>query len=181
MSARRGWMRVDAAHVRDNRRVWERIAQSFHRTRTKPWAVLDEFAADLAPTSTVLDAGCGNGRHVRPLLAAGHRVVGLDLSSQLLRLARAATPQPAAWVEGAIERLPFRDASFDACIAIAVLHHVRGRAHRVATIQGLLQAIRPSARLLVSGWSLDQPRFRTGKELRRPTSGPIEDGDHLVK
>lgn len=170
---------MDPKQVRENRTVWERIADSFHSTRNKPWRTIDEFSRDLPPRRRVLDAGCGNGRHARLLLGHGHEVVGLDLSRRLLLHARRATERRAEWVEGVVEALPFRDGSFDAVLAIAVLHHVRGRRQRVATLQEWLRVLRPDGRILVSGWSLDQPRFRKGP-LRVP-AGPTEGGDHIVK
>ncbi len=45
-------------------------------------------AADLAPGSLVLDAGCGPGLVSAALLAAGSRVVGVDLSREMIERAR---------------------------------------------------------------------------------------------
>ncbi len=42
----------------------------------------------LRPGARVLDAGCGWGRHLRPMRAAGLEAVGIDLSAELLSVAR---------------------------------------------------------------------------------------------
>jgi SAM-dependent methyltransferase len=48
----------------------------------------------LPPNSRVLDVGCGTGLPTsRQMLAAGHRVVGVDLSAGMVALARLSAPQ----------------------------------------------------------------------------------------
>ena len=48
----------------------------------------------LAPGSRVLDVGCGTGiPTARQLVDAGHHVVGVDISEEMLRLARRDVPE----------------------------------------------------------------------------------------
>jgi len=65
-------------------------------------------AAGLQPASRVLDVACGAGRHARALVALGHRVVGIDLSADLL-----AAATDTVRVRADMRALPFRE-SFDA-------------------------------------------------------------------
>lgn len=46
---------------------------------------------DTLPLGVVLDAACGTGRHTQYLAAVGHRVVGVDSSTEMLAVAREAT------------------------------------------------------------------------------------------
>jgi len=57
-------------------------------------AALIEKIAELVPvTSPILDLGCGTGvPTARALTAAGHRVVGVDISEGMLKLAREQVP-----------------------------------------------------------------------------------------
>ena len=61
----------------------------------------------------VLDAGCGVGRHLLPLVQAGFRVWGADCDAQVLKLlkenlAKAAAPAVvASLVQADLSRLPF--------------------------------------------------------------------------
>jgi len=58
-------------------------------------------AMGLAPDSLLLDLGCGAGRHARAIAAGGLRVVGLDLSRELL-----AAAEGVARVRADMRRLP---------------------------------------------------------------------------
>ncbi|MFB7427617.1 class I SAM-dependent methyltransferase [Streptomyces hydrogenans] len=56
-------------------------------------AAVDWLTGRLSPGSRVLDAGSGTGRPVAELLvAAGHRVTGVDVSATMVELARTQVP-----------------------------------------------------------------------------------------
>lgn len=63
----------------------------------------------------MLDIGCGSGEIGSDLVAAGHRVVGVEV------LARQTCAIPFARFDG--RRLPFPDAAFDHAVIVDVLHH----------------------------------------------------------
>ncbi|MBI2076964.1 MAG: class I SAM-dependent methyltransferase [Euryarchaeota archaeon] len=172
---------MDVRQLRENRATWEAIADSFDLTRGRPWKPVVEFLRAVPKGARILDAGCGNGRHTAVALEAGLDVVALDFSRRLLHHTRRQSER-ADLVEAAVERIPFRDSTFDAGIAAAVLHHVRGAEERIAVVRELVRVLRPGARLLLSVWSRDQPRFGPGKEPRPPVDGrPVEKGDAWVR
>lgn len=70
----------------------------------------------LATGALLLDAGCGAGRHARALARRGARVVGVDLSEDLLRAA--AARGGARFVLGDVRRLPLRDAAFAHAVSL---------------------------------------------------------------
>jgi len=72
-----------------------------------------------AAAGPILDLGCGDGRHLRWLAAAGHEVVGLDLSPHLLAaaLARQGT-RPLTLVRGDMRCLPFADGRCAAVLSL---------------------------------------------------------------
>lgn len=69
----------------------------------------------------VLDLGAGTGRFAK-LLSAKNRVVALDSSEAMLRVARAKGPFEC--VQGDGHRLPFRADTFDVTVVVMVLHHL---------------------------------------------------------
>lgn len=75
----------------------------------------------------VLDLGCGAGASSSLWREAGHTVVGLDILEDLISTAakRArAQQQPADYVVGSAECLPFDDGWADVCLAPELLEHV---------------------------------------------------------
>lgn len=85
---------------------------------------------DLAPNSLVLDTGCGPGLVAEALLEAGHRVVGIDLSIEMIDRARARCQHfgdRARFVQVAPGHASATDVAsqaFDAAVSRSVLHHV---------------------------------------------------------
>ena len=65
----------------------------------------------------VLDAGCGSGRHSAALARTGAIVVGLDLSTELLAVARE-RPEGFPVVRADLRRPPFRAGAFDAVVSL---------------------------------------------------------------
>src|SRR5437879_7118832 len=70
---------------------------------------------------SVLDLGAGTGRFAQ-LLSTTNRVVAIDSSDAMLRIARAKGPFEC--VEGDGHRLPFRADTFDLAMVVMVLHHL---------------------------------------------------------
>ena len=65
-----------------------------------------------------LDLGCGTGRAIPLLAAAGWRVTGVDVSRDQLRVAEEHAGDAEALVCADAQRLPFADDSFDAVVSI---------------------------------------------------------------
>jgi SAM-dependent methyltransferase len=114
----------------------------------------------LAQGDRILDLGCGWGRHLNLLRAAGHHVVGLDRSFALLRRARAEhvggmgdVPPLAV---GDMRWLPFRDGTFDVVINLATsLGLFRDDADAEASLVDAVRVLVPGGRLLVEGMHRD--------------------------
>jgi ubiquinone/menaquinone biosynthesis C-methylase UbiE len=83
---------------------------------------------NLPPQANVLDLGCGTGRLLNRLADRfpDLRGTGLDLSSQMLRVARRSNRHHPRliFIEGKAESLPFADGQFDAVFnTISFLHY----------------------------------------------------------
>jgi SAM-dependent methyltransferase len=89
----------------------------------------------------VLDAGCGSGRIFRYELAAGCRLVGVDVSAELRDNPNLDDP-----VRGDVQRLPFASASFDAVLASHVMEHLP-RPHEA--LVEIARVLKPGGRFLL--------------------------------
>ena len=119
--------------------VYEEIADHFSDTRHKPWPQVREFIDTFRETGTVLvDVGCGNGKYLG--LHKNMVQIGCDYSSGLLSICRKKKFQG---VRCDCLSLPLRDGIANACICIAVIHHL-------STVERRRDAIREIARVLKS-------------------------------
>ena len=74
-----------------------------------------------------LDVGCGSGAFGLRLACLGSPVVGIDISSDSIRIARKMAKEQgldAEFIVGDIEKMPFRDEAFYLVFCGFVLHHV---------------------------------------------------------
>lgn len=97
---------------------------TFEQAVRKNWHRLKRcgLVTCLRPGMSVLDLCCGRGSTLSPLVSFGARVVGLDLSHSLLRLARQNGVEALVLADSSV--LPFRSDSFDAVVVQGGLHHL---------------------------------------------------------
>jgi SAM-dependent methyltransferase len=125
----------------------------------------------------VLDAGCGAGRHLLPLAAAGFKVVGIDREWGVLReLGVQLRGVPgAAWLAlGDLKNLPLREGSFDFALSVNVINH--GYARDVAAYcRELDRLLKPGGLLFIMASGRE-----AGEVVRLPETVELEPGT-LVK
>ncbi len=131
----------------------------------------------IAQSDPVLELGCGTGRITAPVVRAGARVVGIDLSEPMLararrRLARARLAHRALLVRGDIRSLPFRSRrGFSLVMApYGILQSLTRERDLVRTLESVHRVLRRGG---VFGVDLvpDLPRWREYSR-RTSLSGP---------
>jgi ubiquinone/menaquinone biosynthesis C-methylase UbiE len=103
----------------------------------------------------VLDAGCGNGRHLcESFRTSGVEVVGVDLNREDLSkagemLSLMAGEEKRRWIvaQADVTGLPFADGSFDVVICSEVLEHIEDNRAAVAE---LVRVLMPGGNLVVT-------------------------------
>lgn len=136
---------------------------------------------------SILDVGCGTGRHAIRLSQSGAKVTGVDFSLGMLGRARS---KPAAgkviFVEHDIAQpLPFEAGSFDRVLCCLVLDHVVhlmalfGELRRVCRSEGFVVTSVMHPAMVLKGI---QARFTdpsTAEEVR-PESSPYQISDYVM-
>ena len=109
------------------------------------FALVPDGAGGLA-----LDLSCGTGHYALALAGRGFRVVGLDVSEPMLRVARAKSAQArldVSWLRADASALPFRGAAFDLATVILGLEFVRDPP---VVLDEARRVLRPGGRLVVA-------------------------------
>lgn len=109
--------------------TFDTIADVYDAQRAHPPAVAtaigQAIAAQIGSGARVLEIGVGSGRIALPVAAAGTVVTGIDISDGMLQTARERARQagvPLDLIKADAQALPFADATFDAALAVHVLH-----------------------------------------------------------
>jgi SAM-dependent methyltransferase len=193
-----------AALLELNRRFYTQFAGDFARTR-RSWPLgFDLILPHLRPAANVADLGCGNGRLLSFLAERDWRgrYLGVDSSAGLLAIAAADAPHaPAIHVHfhraelislDGLNRpgapLALADAlgrgHWDAVTALAVLHHIPGKAHRAGLLAACADLLRPGGVLVVSTWQFLTAARLNARILPWELAGvrpeEVEPGDYLL-
>lgn len=121
----------------------------------------------------VLDLGCGDGRHLSLLRAAGHDVVGLDLSWPLLQRAR---DRGLPLVRGDMRSLPVRDGSCSAVLSLFTAFGYFGADQDAATAGGIARALAPGGHWFLDYLDADRvaAELAGGPRRRERRAGPLQ-------
>lgn len=132
----------------------------------RPWAELTLDELKLSSGDRVLDIACGTGivaRVAKERLGDTGQIVGIDVSSDMLAVARNVAPD-VDWREGNANSLPLREGEqFDIVVCQQGLQFFSDKAEAIAQMR---RAMVEHGRLAVATWRSDEeiPFFR---ELRR--------------
>ncbi len=114
----------------------------------------------LVPRGTLLDIGCGEGRHSLAAAQLGFQVTAIDYEPLSLKRARHAArmkhSRAIVFRRADVFCLPFRDACFDVILDYGCLHHQRKTDWR-AYKASILRVVKPQGYYVLSVFS---PRFR---------------------
>lgn len=134
-------------------RVAAKYAQTFYdELNRKPFdrALLDAFAEEVRAAGLpgeVWDLGCGPGHVGRYVADRGLPVCGLDLSDEMLAIARRLNPTM-RFVQGTMLALPVADGALAGIVSFYAIHHLpRGRAGDA--LREFHRALRPGGLLLL--------------------------------
>lgn len=143
----------------------------------EPWveAVHERLLSHGWTSATVLDAGCGTGRHAAALAAKGHRVDLADASAHLL--AQAAARNPSARALQADLCTFTTDTPYQAVMCRGVLNDMTTDAERDAVLRAFAGALADNGLLMLDVRETEGSRRRADGIPRHRT---VDLGEHEV-
>lgn len=105
--------------------TYNNIAQEYSEKiqNEEPQEEIRKFTSHLEPGSKILDAGCAAGRDSKIFWDLGFDVVGVDLSTNLLNIARK-NVSDISFIQADFKQLPFPSFTFDGIWLNRVFHHL---------------------------------------------------------
>jgi SAM-dependent methyltransferase len=126
------------------------------------------------PGEDVLDVACGTGNAAIRAAQAGGRVVGVDLTPELLEVGRRLAAEAGVeieWREGDAEALPAKDERFD--VVLSTFGCMFAPRHELAARE-LARVLRPGGRLAVCSWTPEGAMGRFFHDMGRYLPPPAE-------
>jgi SAM-dependent methyltransferase len=122
----------------------------------------DESARLLAGRKTIVDVGCGTGRHSLALAEAGFDVVGIDASADMIDVARERAPALTFEVADLTSWRP--PSPFDGALCRGVLNDITEDVERQAAMDSLFSMLRPGGLLVLGVREIERTRVRFKRE-----------------
>lgn len=113
---------------------------------------LEFVRAHVKPGARLLVIGCGAGREALGLARAGYRVTGIDLVPEMIDAGRRLAREAGLAIEFRVQDAADLDdppGAYDAVYLGSPIHHIPGRARRIATLGRIHRGLAPDGVLLV--------------------------------
>jgi SAM-dependent methyltransferase len=150
----------------DLQTAWEQD----YRTRGRLWGGAPVLLPGILAGTRVLDIGCGHGKTLESLVNYSHDITAIDFSKEAVAMShRFLVPYDsgdALVADG--RRLPFIDDAFGGVIARHVISHLH-KEGRMAIASEAARILQPCGRLFFFGFSTDDMRNGTGREVEENT------------
>lgn len=154
---------------------FNQIAKDYHLKRKKPWRPFAFFLHFLKNKKysfrgKILDLGCANGRNFKIMSNPPNKLIGIDISPELLKIARENLKDVDQFshyesrffqlILGDIANLPIRQNSIDVIFSIATLHHIKKKSKRKSTIVQMYESLKENSKLILTVWRKWQKGLR---------------------
>ncbi len=125
--------------------------EEFYASGSSDWADFERHWRHYAPgiEGVCVEIGCGAGRLTQALAGSFERVVALDVSEEMIAMARRASPENVEFhrVEG--PEIPLAERSVDAVFSAHVLQHLETTAALRSYLEEARRTLRPGGSLMI--------------------------------
>jgi len=158
--------------IKDIKSIAERdaITRDYKPSRYGDW--MEDILGQV--NGFVLDLGAGDGAFTKPLLERGYRVISADLAHARLVKLRSIN---SLLVECDAVNLPFKHGTFDTILFVEVLEHLPNRKAQTHCIKGLVDALKPNGRMVLT--TPNRPLYRIMLKLWEWFGGQKPDPTHF--
>jgi SAM-dependent methyltransferase len=123
---------------------------------------VEMLISHLKPGMTVLELGCGTGYLTQELARSGAEVVAIDISPELLEIAKAncSAPNVRYQIENAYS-MSYDDAVFDSVVGSSVLHHLEIE----EALRGVYRVLKPGGTIYFTEPNMLNPQIAIQKNI----------------
>jgi SAM-dependent methyltransferase len=116
----------------------------------------------LRPGMTILEVGCGTGSFTRELARSGAEIVAIDVSPELLEIARSnySAPNVRYEIQNAYA-LMYSDATFDSVVGSSILHHLEIE----EALREIYRVLKPRGTILLAEPNMLNPQIAIQKNI----------------
>jgi len=149
----------------DQQKVWDNIAQEWYEFKKEPAEHTLKFLKN--KQGNILDLGGGSGRNL--INIKNGKMYLIDFSKEMIKFAKQKAKKnkiKAEFFISTLTKLPFQDDFFDAAIAVASLHCIKGHKNHEKVIKELFRVLKPKAQAEIAVWNKNSKRFKNSKKER---------------
>jgi SAM-dependent methyltransferase len=141
-------------------RIWGWESPAGQRRAARRARLLSERAG-LAPGVRALEVGCGIGLFTEPFARSGAELTSIDISPDLLQIARRRVGDGVRFVVANAEATGFPAGSFDVIVGSSILHHL----HVFPALAEFRRVLVPGGRLVLSEPNMLNPQVFITKNV----------------
>ena len=154
---------------------YDKIAKDYNLKRKKPWKPLQEFINYLSEqqndfTGICLDLGCGNGRNFELFKKESNKLIGIDNSIELLKIAKEnqenftlfskLDSNNISLILGDLQHLPIRESMVNTIFSIAAIHHIKTIQNRREAINQIFKIMPSNGQIILTVWRRWQKKLK---------------------
>lgn len=108
----------------DSIKVYRSIAKKYDEAFKGENMFMNKFVKGLPKASVILDLGCGTGEDTKYMAGKGFKVISIDNSNEMLKIARKGAPDQ-RFIQRDMRELNYPNENFNGIVAAFSLIHVR--------------------------------------------------------